>query len=345
MSDLVYKKRDVIGLDIGTSNVKYVQLKEKGRLTKLIGYGSFKVPENIIIEGIITEPEKLAAIVKKELANPPWGKITASRVVAALPDSKLFTHVLELPILSEKEIENAINLEIDQSIPVAASDLYTDWKIVNEQEDKIFVFMAAAPKIIVDSYIQFLKLISMEPVAFEISLAAVARAVVSEGEKHQSIILIDIGGQTTNMAIYDNGIQVASSHPIGSNTIKESLATVLNVKGKELDSYLQAGISEDEKSSAVIKSELKKILIQVERMIQYSKEKRNDKPISKIIISGGLGAMNGLDGYISENTKIETVVGNPWSNISIYPIKPVPKKEAPMFASAIGLSLRGLKDE
>lgn len=345
MKDLVYKKKDVIGLDIGTRNVKYVQLKEKGKLTKLIGYGHFKVPENIIIEGIITEPEKLAKIVKEELANPPWGKITASRVVTALPDSKLFTHVLELPDLSEKEIENAVNLEIDQSIPVAASDLYTDWQIISESNDRMFVFMAAAPKIIVDSYVQFLNLISMEPIAFEISLAAIARAVINEKSSQDLSLIIDIGGQTTNMAIYDKGIQIAGSHPIGAESIGDTLKKVLSLNEKEVEDSMQLGINNESKSAELIKSELKKVLVEAERMIQYYKEKRDTRSISKVIICGGLGAMTGLAEFFKENTNITTSVGNPWSNISIYPLKPVPKREAPMFSAAIGLSLRGLRDE
>lgn len=345
MKDLVYKKRDVLGLDIGTSNVKYVQLKEKGKLTKLIGYGHFQVPENIIIEGIITEPEKLAQIIKKELAEPPWGKITAQRVVTSLPDSKLFTHVLELPPLSDKEIENAVNLEIDQSIPVAASDLYTDWQIVSESNDKIFVFMAAAPKIIVDSYVQFFNLISMEPIAFEISLAAIARAIISDKIGREPILIIDIGGETTNMAIYENGIQVAGSHPIGAESIKETLKTALNLTEEDIVSALELGVSDSEKSAEIIKNDLKKILVEIERMTQYYKEKRDEKNISQIIICGGLGAMSGLSEFLEENTKIKTSIGNPWSNISIYPLKPVPKKDAPMFSAAIGLSLRGLRDE
>jgi type IV pilus assembly protein PilM len=345
MKDLVYKKKDVLGLDIGTSNVKYVQLKEKGKLTKLIGYGHFKVPENIIIEGIITEPEKLAKIVKEELANPPWGKITASRVVTALPDSKLFTHVLELPVLSEKEIENAVNLEIDQSIPVAASDLYTDWQIVSEANNKMFVFMAAAPKIIVDSYIQFFNLVSMEPMAFEISLAAISRAVIAEKDSQDLVLIVDIGGQTTNMAIYDKGIQVAGSHPVGAESIGETLKTVLSLNEKEVEDSLQLGLNNETKSAEVIKNDLKKILVEAERMIQYYKEKRDSRTISKMIICGGLGAMTGLAEFFEEDIKIKTTVGNPWSNISIYPLKPVPKRDAPMFSAAIGLSLRGLRDE
>ncbi len=345
MKDLVYKKRDVLGLDIGTSNVKYVQLKDKGKLTKLIGYGSFEIPKNIIIEGIISEPEKLAEIIKKELSDPPWGKIEAKRVVAALPDSKLFTRILELPVLSEKDIQEAINLETDQSIPVANSDLYVDWQIVRRLEDKIFVFMAAAPKSIVNSYVQLFELMSMESLALEISLAAVARSVVSPKNRSTPILILDIGGETTNMAVFDNGIQIASSHPFGAETIKKNLSSALGFSQPESEKSLKSGLGKDQRSSEVIKKDLSKIPTEIERMVKYYKEKRADSPVEKIVVSGGLGAMEGLGEYIEEETKIKTETGNPWSNISIYPLKPVPKKDAPMYATAIGLSLRGLEDE
>lgn len=345
MKDLIYRKKDVLGLDIGTSFVKYVQLKDKGKLTKLIGYGYFEIPKNIIIEGVISEPEKLAKIIKKEISDPPWGKITAERVVASLPESKLFTRILELPSLSDKNIEEAINLEIEQSVPAAITDLYIDWRIVSEEKDKIFVFLAAAPKSIVDSYVQLFDLLSIEPLAFDVSLAAIARAVVLKKSKNEPVILLDIGGQTTNMAIYDDNIQVTGSHPVGAKTLKETLKSVFSIDTKSADALLKIGIKENEKSSEVIKNDLAKVITEVDRIIKYYKDKHKDRNISKILLCGGLGAMTGLDSYIESQTKIKTEVGNPWSNISVYPLKSVPKKDAPMYTAAIGLSLRGLLDE
>jgi type IV pilus assembly protein PilM len=345
MKDLVYKRKDVLGLDIGTSNVKYVQLKEKGSLTKLVGYGYFKVPENIIIEGIVSEPEKLAEIIKKEISDPPWGKITAERVVAALPDSKLFTRTLELPILSEKDIEGAVALEIEQSIPMALTDLYTDWQIVRETDKKIYIFMAAAPKSIVDSYVQLMNLISMEPIAFDISLSAISRSVIPVGLANRPHLILDIGGRTTNMAIYDGGIQVTGSHPFGAETIKDTLKNVLGIDDLGANKTLDLGLKEGEKSTEVIKKEFNTVTTEIERMIKYYKDQRSDVEIAGIVLCGGLGAMEGLANFLTDEFKVKTELGNPWSNISIYPLKPVPKREASMYAAAIGLALRGLKDE
>lgn len=347
MEELVYKEKGILGLDIGTELIKYVQLEKKGKLTKLVGYGKIEVPQNIIIEGIVSEPENLAKIVKKELADPPWGKITAAKVVSSLPESKIFTRIIELPSISDQEIEEAIAFEIEQSIPIAASDLYTDWQIIDEGKKKVSVLLAAAPRGIVDSYMQLFNLMDLEPISLEISLSAIAKALIPENKKNKSLLILDIGGSTTNMATYDEKIIVTGSHPVGYSTISESLMTVLGVNKKESEALIKKGISDEpsDKGSTVIMNEFKKVITEVERMVKYHQEKNEKDTISEILLCGGLGAMNGLDKYLSQELNIPTKVGNPWTNISIYPLKPVPKNEAPMYANAIGLCLRGMNDE
>lgn len=341
MKDLVYKKKDVLGIDVGTTEIKYVQLKKINNLAKLVGYGHFKIPENFIIEGIITEPEKLAKITKKMLEDPPWGKITAERAIASLPDSKIFTHVLELPSMKEKEIEDAVMLEIDQSIPSSLSDLYTDWEIIKQTKEKVFVFMAASPRVIVDSYVHFLRLISMEPLALEFSLAATTRAIIKKGDEGEAVLILDIGGQSTNMAIYDNGIQIAGSYPAGSEAI---IKTPEQINQKELKTNFKNEIN-SKRLPEITKGSFEKIFIEIDRMVKYFEDRKENKKISKIILCGGIGAMPELDLFIEKETGLKTIVGNPWSNISIYPLKPVQKKDIPMFSTAIGLSMRGLLDE
>lgn len=346
MKDLIYKEKSILGLDIGTDLIKYVQLEEKGKLTKLVGYGKIEVPENVIIEGIISEPEKLSEIINKELKDPPWGKITAERVVSSLPESKLFTRVIELPSISDKDIEDAIAYEIDQSIPIASTDLYTDWQIIGESDKKVSVLLAAAPRSIVDSYIHLFRLINKDPLSLEVSLSAISEALVSEKNSGRPIMIIDVGSATTNIAVYDKSIKITGSYPVGYTGISKSLVTVLGITKKETVILLKKGISKEagDKSSEVIKNEFKKIVVEIERMIKYHQEKNDKSTILEILLCGGLGAMNGLDKFLSEQTGITTKVGNPWVNISIYPLKPVPKSEASMYATAIGLCLRGMRN-
>ncbi len=344
IKELVYKHKDTLGLDIGTTSVKFVQLKNKGKLTKLVGYGKLEVPENIIVDGVVSEPEKLAEILKNTFKNPPWGEINAKRVVASLPESKVFTRTLELPVIAGKELDDAVNFEIEQSIPMPASDLYIDWQVIEEKEKQTTVFLAAAPRAIVDSYLQLFKLINLEPIAVEVSMAAIARAMISGKSQTEPIVIFDLGGQTTNMAVVDDNLRITESHPVGGRTIRDLVSSVANVPKAEAAVLVRQGMKSKTKSAEIVKNEVKNLINETEKIIDYYLEKNEGAKITKVLLCGGLGFLPGLPELFKEQLKLEAKIGNPWVNISIYPIKPVPKEEAPGYAAAIGLALRGLND-
>jgi type IV pilus assembly protein PilM len=345
MQDLIFRKKPTLGLDIGTTSIKFAQLKKSGKLTKLTGYGKVAVPKDTIIEGVIAEPEKLAEYLKKVFSDPPWGKITAERVVSSLPESRVFTRILDLPVFNIKDIEEAVNYEAEQSIPVPMSDLYIDWKLVEETSTGVVVFMSAAPRAIVDSYIQLFKYLGFDPLAIEISMAAIARAMVSNKVHHEPVIILDFGGQTINLAIFDSILRITESHPMGGSQIRQAVIDNMNVDENEAAKLVQQGLDDSNPAKAVILTEIKKIVVELERIDKYYTEKYDKKKISKILLCGGLGFMPGLAAYLKKKTDIDATAGNPWMNISVYPLKPVPKEEAPGYAAAIGLCLRGEQDD
>jgi type IV pilus assembly protein PilM len=345
IKDLIYHHKETLGLDIGTSSVKFAQLKQSGKLTKLVGYGKLSIPENIIIEGVIAEPEKLAEILAKNFTEPPWGKITAKRVIASLPESRLFSRVLELPIANPKDIEEAINYEVEQSIPIPASDLYIDWQVIEEKKEKSVIFLSAAPRAIVNSYVQLFEMLKVEPIAFEISMAAIARSMVSNKVAIEPVIILDFGGDTTNLAVFDSNLRVTESHPVGGDTIKQRLIKETEVDEKEASKVIHEGLLGQSKGADIIKEETEKIVDEIKKMIDYYSDNNGGKQISKVLLCGGLGFLPGLPEFIKSKINIDSKIGNPWVNISIYPLKPVPKEEAPGYAAAIGLCLRGFSDD
>jgi type IV pilus assembly protein PilM len=311
----------------------------------LIGYGKLNLPENTIIEGIISEPEKAADLLTKTFKNPPWGKITARRVYASLPESKMFTRVIELPKLDLKDIEEAIKYEMDQSIPIPSDDLYFDWKKIDESKDKLIVLLAAAPKSIINSYVQLFELLKMEPAALEMSMAAIARSMISNKNQVEPVLILDLGDRSSNIAVFDSNLKVTGSHPIGGGTIKELISTALSKSDKEAALLVRSGIEKETEASKIIKNEVDKLITEAKRTIDYYEDKNVDSKVKKILVCGGLGFLPGLTKYLAEKLKLEATVGNPWVNISVYPLKPVPKEEAPGYAAAIGLALRGINHE
>jgi type IV pilus assembly protein PilM len=283
-------------------------------------------------------------VLKKAFENPPWGKITAKYIIASLPESKMFTRIIDLPKLGKKDVSDAIKYELEQSIPVPESDLYIDWQTIAETDEAVTVFLAAAPKSIINSYTQLFELLDMDPLALEMSLAAIARAMVSNKEQSGPVIILDIGDQASNIAIFDDNLRITGSHPIGGGTIKELLVNALGIEPKEASRKIREGISKDTKEATLIKSEVEKLYDEMSKTVQYYREKSGYEKEMKVLLCGGLGFMPGLPELLKEHG-YESKIGNPWVNISIYPIKPVPKEEVPGYATAIGLCLRGMKDD
>lgn len=348
--DPVWKHKDVLGLDIGSKFIKVVQLRKKKNLVKLVGYGKIEVPENYIIEGIVSEPEKLAEVIKDLIKNKVWGEITATRVNTSLPESKIFTRVLTLPKMNEKEIEEAVTWEASQSVPMAITDLYLDWKIIGPSEidpKNVEVIFAAAPKAIVNSYLQLFKTLGFEPFSIETSLSAIIRAMIPTKHTKETLMVIDLGGNSTNLAIFDHVIRVTGSILVGGDDVTQKVAIAAGVDEAEAQK-LKKSKNEEQivKIREAVDSELTEITKEADRIINYYSEKvKKDKPISKVFVCGGEANIPHLTDFVSEKLGVPAEIGNPWVNISIYPIKPVPKSEAPSYTNAVGLALVGLEND
>lgn len=345
----IWQRKDVVGIDIGTDSLKVVQLRKRGVLVKLVGYGQMPIPENYVIEGIIAEPEKLAEMTKKFFETGVWGKITATRVCTSLPESKIFTHTITLPRLNVKGLAEAVNWEASQTIPMAMTDLYLDYQVIGpsmEDPKSDEIIYAAAPKAIVNSYIQFFSILGFEIEGIEASLTAIIRSAVAKKKAKEAVLIIDIGGKTTNLAVFDHVIRLTGSTLIGGDHITYRIAEALKVDEKEAEKIKRQKGVDQKKVREAVDVEVTQITREAVKMVEYYKDKNaKADPVSRVILCGGSASLDALSEIIKEKLNIPTEVGNPWANISVYPLKAVPKEEAPAFTNAVGLALLGVIDD
>jgi type IV pilus assembly protein PilM len=347
--DPIWQKKDILGMDIGTGFLKVVQLKKKGLLTKLVGYGKMAIPENYIIEGIIAEPEKLAELTKNFFAKDVWGSITAKRVCTSLPESKIFTRTITLPHMNGKDLEQAVNWEASQTIPMSMSDLYLDYRVIGPSLDdpkNDEIIYAAAPKAIVDSYIQFFDILGFEVESIETSLTAIIRAAVSKKNSKEVVLVVDIGGKTTSLAVFDGVVRLTGSTLVGGEHITSRIAEGLNIDEKEAEKIKKQKSTDILKLRQAFDIEVTMITKEAGKMISYyQKNKVKANPVTRAILCGGSASLTVLADVFKEKLGIDIDIGNPWTNISIYPLKSVPKDEAPTYTNAVGLALLGVNDD
>jgi type IV pilus assembly protein PilM len=215
---------------------------------------------------------------------------------------------------------------------------------INDPKQDDFIF-TAAPKSIINSYLQLVNLLGLEIGNIETSLTAITRAMIPIRSANEVMLVVDMGGQTTNLAIFDQLIRVTGSTLVGGISLTDRIAEALKLTEAEAE---KIKVNPPEKKLAkileAIEPDLATVSGEIDRMIRYYHENNKDAKVSKILLCGGSANIAGLAKYLSDKNGIPASIGNPWTNISVYPIKPVPKQEAALYTNAIGLALTGVQD-
>lgn len=285
------KKLHPFGLDISERSIKIMQLGPQKTGLQPIAFSTVDVPKNLINNHLITSEEKLAVLVNKAMTMAK--KLDSHYAVLSVPEVKSFVRVVTLPKMDFEDIDGALPWELEQDIPVPIEQVYMDWQLVEEADDKLKVLAMAAPKDYIDSLIQVLKLANVKPVAFELETLATARAAISKEDKDQSILLVDIGSTNTSLAVVSKGIlEYTSSIGVGGESLTDSIAQTLAIPPKEAEKLkTESGLTSDSKKGNVrqtILPILDTVVEEIRNVIKYHEDHSLFKlPVTKIILCGG----------------------------------------------------------
>jgi type IV pilus assembly protein PilM len=350
---LIYKETPQFGFDIGTHTVKVVQLRKNGKKTAIQGYGYAYFPREAVEEGIVVDPDEVANAVKPLLQKLSFGKLTSKRVIVGLPAAKLFTRTLQLPRMNDSDLGQAVHYEVEQYVPVPVADLYIDYEVINNlpaqdgKDGQIEVLMMAAPRAIVDSYIKLFDKLGLEIGAIEANMTAVVRALLHSGDAGSSTLVMDIGSLTTDLTIYDKYTPLTGTVPIGGETYTDTLVQSLGVKPDQANEIkIKFGIGPSGMQDKVVQAldpQLKNVTKEVKRVVKFYQDRgKGEQKVRAMVISGGTASMPGITEYLRGDIGLPLTVAQPWKNIEVGKSNIASSAEAPMYATAIGLALRGL---
>jgi type IV pilus assembly protein PilM len=358
-SPLIAKRENLFGLDIGLGSIKAVQLKRSGGgKISLVGYALTTVPEGVIKEGVVSEPDQLAEAIKTMLRTIKHGHIEAEVVNIALPESRIFTRLITLPKLKGKDQREAIRYEADQSIPVPFDDLYVDWRSIGEykdgKEDRVDILLAAAPKLLVQSYLDLLKKLNFTPRAFEVELESITRSMIHSHSSHGHkgpVLVVDIGTETTDVTVFAaRALRLTGSAPIGGQNFTESIASALAISPQQAEeTKVKYGMGDTGlplKISKSIEPTLETIISEIKRIIRFYEDRATKGvQIETVILSGGSSALGGLKEHFARKLELPVEIANPWAGIDTETLKPISRVAAPIYTTAVGLALGGFDVE
>lgn len=338
-----------IGLDIGLSYIKVVSLSHEKDQHKLISLGSIAAPTPGMISDSENDLEAVAVTIKKLLSA---AKINQKQVISALPESKIFTRVIDdLPYLTDSELSSAIRFAAEEFIPMPLIDVNLNWQVLfrsgsKDSNAKTIVLVIASPKNIVTKYVEVLSFSGLKPKALETEIIAVTRSLVGNNPFSPSTLIILLGATTTDFATVSSGsIWLTRSISTGGQSLTRALAQQLNFEFSQAEEYKKVyGLLEDQlegKVFEVLRPIVDIIATEAKRTIQAYESKYPQDPIKRVVIAGGGAKMPGLVIYFANSLGLEVQEADPW--YSIIKDKAIAGKlaqEAPTYAVATGLALR-----
>lgn len=339
-----YKDKDIFGLDIGFKSVKVMQIKFEGKHRKLVGYGFNPFSDKVIRDSVIVDFETLAKAIRELFSKKIVGEITTRRVAMSIPTSSTYTRTFNLPNLSDEEIEQAINLEAEQYIPLPRDDLYIDYDIISRSKENLEVSAVGVPKKVVDSYLDLCTILDLEPVMFDSSINAASRLFEQQqATKDIPAVLMDFGSFSADISIHDRTNVVSSTLPAGGATFTEAIVAKLKVNREEAHIIkTKYGLGKSKKQKQIIEAlqpELDKIVREVKRMVRYYEDRSDTKSkIGQVVSIGGGANMPGLSDYLTNMLRIPVRAYDPWQEIKSDERKAPSNNEKSLYVTVAGLA-------
>ena len=349
---IFYKDKPIFGLDIGRSSIKVMQIDVDSKQTPLVrAYGTTSFNPDAIKEGVVVDHKEVVKAAHNLIEKHLVGKLTTNRVAISLPNSHSFSRVLSLPKMSNKDLSEAVRMEVDQSIPMPIEDLYYDYSIIRNLEDgSKDIQVVASPCTIVDSYIEVFDALGLEVALVESNIAAVTR-IVAYAEAHEvSTLIVDIGSTACDISIYDgSAIRATGTVDCSSERITSAIAKALNVsheKAQNIKTRYGLELSKKQKEiTAAVEPELNKLINEIRKVMRYFADRESGgHPIGQIIILGGGANLPGLSTYITSRTRVPTRLCAPWNDISFGKLQPPHELETTLYTTASGLSMVTVKE-
>ncbi|MBU0598168.1 type IV pilus assembly protein PilM [Patescibacteria group bacterium] len=338
------KSFNVVGVDLGSSTIKIVELEHTNNGSRLVTYGIAEQKHSLYKLDSQSNQKELASLLQEVVKK---ARVTTSRAVTAISSINAFNTVVDLPSMPDKEIKSAIQWEVKKIIPLPLEKMTLNWQIIPSQGKGKKILLTAAPKEIVEQYMEIFKKADLILTGIETDISALRRSTISN---NTTALLIDIGATNTNIAIISNGLPVISRNiDVGSKTITLNIEKNMNVGPDRAEQFRDdIGLPKDSfighPAGRAISFVMDNMIIKEVKRVISTYQDNDKKDINKIVISGGCSHLKNITSYFSRELKIETIIGDPWQNIT-YPeaLAEELKKIGPNLAVAVGLALRKKK--
>jgi type IV pilus assembly protein PilM len=355
---LFNRKKRAIGLDIGSSSVKLMELEEDAKTGqfRLVAFGVAQLPPEAIVDGSVMNSgavvDSIRSLVEKH-------RIKTKETVVSISGNSVIIKRINLPLMTLEELEESIQWEAEQYIPFDINDVNLDVQLLNSASDEagqMEVILVAARKELVSEYQSLIHQAGLKPVVVDVDAFAVANMFeYNYGEMSASVALINVGASNVTIHIVRNGTSMFTRDiGMGGRQFTEEIQRTLNISYEDAE-LMKVG-DPDKDQMAIVPEEIEQVLVsvgeslatEIQRSLDFYLSTAADSGLERIFLTGGAARTPGLARAISRQTGLPCEVADSFSRIQI------DEREfneaylediAPQAAVVVGLAMRRQADK
>jgi type IV pilus assembly protein PilM len=350
------RARSLVGLDIGSSAVKAIELKPAGKSYKVTAFGSEPVPPDSIVDGAIIDG---AAVVESIRRLFDSRNIKTREVAASLSGNAVIVKKIALPTMTQAELAESIYWEAEQYIPFDIQDVNLDYQILDPGnpaagKSTMDVLLVAAKKEKIADYTGVIGQAGRSAVVVDVDAFALQNAYeVNYGFQPGAVVmLLNVGASATNINILQGDQSVFTRDiAIGGNAYTEAIQKELNLAFEQAD-QLKRGMPVEgtsfEDARPVLRAVTENVMLEVQKTFDFFKATATTERVDRIIISGGASRAEGFIEMLTERFEAPVEVFDPFRKVSFDAKKfNVDSAEdiGPTVAVAVGLALRRVNEK
>ena len=344
--------KTLVGLDIGSSSIKAVELNRKGNTLHLINLGFENLQSDTIVDGQIMELNNVSNVISNIFNEH---QIRTTRVAAGVSGHSVIVKNIVLPQMSEEELQESFSWHAEEHIPFDIADVNLDYQLTGRSSESLHVLMAACKSDKIANVKQAIQLAGKQPVVIDIDAFALQNCYEMnyQPQPGQIVALLNIGASTMNINILNGTRSIfARDASVGGSQYTSLLQRELGLSFEQAEGVkrglaLPEGV-EPRPIQPIIEAVSDSLALEVRKTMDFYRTTAADgeATIQKILLAGGGSKLPGVADYLAKRFEIPVEVFDAFRQIEVDTNRFDPdymKEIVPEMAVAVGLALRGVE--
>ncbi|MBF0455903.1 MAG: type IV pilus assembly protein PilM [Magnetococcales bacterium] len=358
--------KTTIGLDIGTTAIRAVEIRPAGKGWRLHRWGTQPLPPESMADGKVKNSEQVVSALQALFEKTGF---SSKQVAISVGGPSVIIKNIQLPFMTEMELEDQISLEAEEHIPFGIDDVHLDFHILNREEEQINVLLTACKTEVLDDHLKVVAEAGLTASICDLDLCALINAQEtfvssfgggvkkkrrkkagkeSEPEGEEPVIcLVNSGGSCLNVAILIGSVPAFTRDYIfGTRQMIKQISQELEIPFDQAELLLPGGGSPEQ--AAVVQESLtsfeSQLVSTIGQALDFYRTAHSKQPVTQLYLSGPCGQIPDLDKRLTASLSLPVTISDPLTTLKQGKGKgcrPMPHGISTRFMVALGLALRG----